>query len=401
MKKTSRTGIRKGTIGAGLAAVLLASMALATLPIVFASSASYNNVQVFVTTQATLDYNYFFTAYNLTGQLIGTTQTPYPAAAFELPAGTYLFTVSAINQTSYGCYLCAQPLTGATGSGSAAGTPSTGSAPAKNGSVLPIFYRPAAEYGYKVVQVSGPENVGITTQNTTGFPTSPVTVKVSFVNGTAASGAWVSASVVGQWYYWWGNDPAVVMSAQTDKSGIATLTLPVAPAVVDAWDWVRVNLPASQTTTQVDVGGQTVNVTVYWEPTYVGLAASTLIIPPASSVNLTLHYQQPNFWVTPAGTEVQPGVPGTSSSSAVSNAPTGVPSGSAQASSQQGTSSQYYLPTAIPTMAAGSGTQASPSSTSPFLGALAEGALVGAALASAAALAIFGARRKQSSAKVA
>ena len=109
MKTSSKA--RFGTVGAGLAAILLASMAFATLPVVFASNTSYNSIQVFVTTSSNLNYTYFFTAYNLTGALIGTTQTPYPAAGFELPAGTYLFTVSAIEQTSYGCYVCAQPLT--------------------------------------------------------------------------------------------------------------------------------------------------------------------------------------------------------------------------------------------------------------------------------------------------
>jgi hypothetical protein len=393
MKTSSKA--QTGAVGAGLAAILLASMALATLPVVFASDTSYNNVQVFVTTSSNMNYTYFFTAYNLTGQLVGTTQTPYPAAGFELPAGTYLFTVSAIEQTSYGCYVCAQPMTNGQTSGVGSNGPAPTTTVIKNGTLLPILYQPASEYGYKVEQVSGPGTINIATQNTTRFPTTPVTVKVAFVNGTAAAGAWVSASVVGQWYYWWGNDPAVVTSAQTDSNGVANLVLPTAPSVVDAWDWVQVNLPANQTTAKVDVGGQTVNVTVYWEPTYVGLAASALIIPPTNSVSLTLHYQQPNFWVTPAGTEVQPGSPGATSGSAVSNSATGVPSGSVQASSQQGTSIQYYLPSAIPALSAESGTPASTSVTSPVLTTLAEGLVIGAALASVTALAVLGMRRRR------
>jgi hypothetical protein len=397
MKNSSKA--RFGTVGAGLAAILLASLSLATIPVVFASNPNYNNVQVFVNTSSNLNYTYFFTAYNLTGQLVGTSQTPYPAAGFELPSGTYLFTVSAIEQTSYGCYVCAQPLESGTASGSSTGAPGVIS---KNGSLPPIYYRPpASEYGFKVEQVTGPDEFTIATQNTTQFPTTPVTVKVSFVNGTAASGAWVSASIVGQWYYWWGSDSGVMMSNQTNGDGIAHLVLPDAPAVVDAWDWVNVNLPTSQTTTQVDVGGQTVNVTVYWEPTYVGLAASALIIPPTNNVNLTLHYQQPNFWVTPAGAEVQPGVPGVTSSSTVSNSATGVPSGSAEASSQQGTSSQYYLPSSIPSLSSESGTQAGTSATASALTTLTEGAVIGAALASVVVLAIFGMRRRQTPSVVA
>jgi hypothetical protein len=398
--KTS-SNARIGTVGAGLAALLLASMALATLPVVFSSNASYNNVQIFVTTGSNLNYTYFFAAYNLTGQLVGTTQTPYPAAGFELPEGTYLFTVSAIDQTSYGCYVCAQPLASGSASSGSSSPPQPSPTVITNGTLIPVFRQPASEYGFKVEQVSGPDTFNIATKNTTRFPTTPVTVRVSFVNGTAAASASVSASIVGQWYYWWGNDPAVVTSNLTNSDGIATLVLPNAPAVVDAWDWVPVNLPGNQTTVKVDVGGQTVNVTAYWEPTYVGLAASALIIPPTNSVSLTLHYQQPNFWVTPAGAEVQPGSPGTTSGSAVSNAATSVPSGSAQASSQQGTSGQYYLPTVMPALSAGSGSQASTPVASTSVVTLAEGLVIGAALVSAIVLAVLGMRRNRNPAKVA
>jgi len=396
MKTSSEARI--GAVSAGLAAILLVSMAL---PVAFASNSSYNNVQVFVTTSSNMNYTYFFTAYNLTGQLIGTTQTPYPAAGFELPSGEYLFTVSAIEQTSYGCYLCAQPMTSGQTSGSASSPPASNPTVIIKNGTMPVYRQPAAEYGFKVEQVSGPDTFTIATQNTTKFPTTPVTVKVAFVNGTAATGASVSASIVGQWYYWWGNESALVTFAQTNSDGVASLVLPVAPAVVDAWDWVPINLPANQTTVKVDVGGQTVNVTAYWEPTYVGLAASVLVIPPTSSVSLTLHYQQSNYWVTPAGTTVQPGSPGATSGSAVSNEATGVPSGSAQASSQLRMSSQYYLPSAIPSLSAGSGTQATTSVTAPTLTTLVEGLLIGAALASVAVLAVFGMLRRRTPAQVA
>ena len=386
--------------GAGLAAILLASMALATLPVAFASNSSFNNVQIFVTTSSNLNYTYFFTAYNLTGNLVGTSQTPYPAAGFELPTGTYLFTVSAIEQTSYGCDVCVQPLNSGTASGGAPSQQVSTPIVIKNGTAIPIFRQPASEYGFKVEQVSGPDTISIATQNTTSFPTNQVTVKVSFVNGTAAAGASVSASIVGQWYYWWGNDPSVVISNQTNSDGVATLVLPNAPTVVDAWDWVPVNLPANQTAVKVDVGGQTVNVTAYWEPTYIGLAASAIIIPPTNSVSLTLNFQQPSFWVTPAGAEVQPATPGATSGSAASNATTGVPSGSTQAS-QQGTSSGYYLPTSIPALSVESGTQASTPVSSTSLTTLAEGLVVGAALASVAVFAALGMRRKRTPAQVA
>ena len=376
---------------AALVTVLLVGMALSSLPVAFASDTSFNNVQVFVNTTYQTGYNFFFTAYNITGELVGSSQTPFPAAAFELPAGTYLLTVSAINQTYYGCYECvragyAEGSTSTTTTTVSYGT-TNGSAPDKNGtSILPVpFYRPpTSEYGYQVFQVSGPASITINTQNTTQFPTSNVAVKVSFTNGTAAAGVWVSASIVGQWYYWWGSDSRIVMSAQTGQDGSAVLVLPRAPAVVSAWDWVKVNLPADQRTKPVDVGGQVVNVTVYWEPMYVGLAASALIIPPSTSVNLTLQYQHYNYWVSPAGGVVAPGVATDASAASVSKAQTGVPSGTQQAASLAGASSQYYLPTSIPSLQTTSGTQGATA----WQTYLVEGLALGVAATAAAALSL-------------
>jgi hypothetical protein len=178
-----------------------------------------------------------------------------------------------------------------------------------------------------------------------------VSVKVSFVNGTAAAGAWVSASVVGQWYYWWGQDSGVVMSAQTDNNGLATLVIPVAPAVITAWDWVPVNLPKNETTAVVNVGGENVNVTVYWQPTYVGLSASTLLIPPANSANLTLKYQQPTYWYLPMGVGYAQ-APSGQGGATIANQPSGVPTQVSQqqtASTQTG-QAQIYVPTQIPSL---------------------------------------------------
>jgi hypothetical protein len=391
MKTELKTQLGRGTLATGLAAILLASMALVTLPAVAASSStSFNNVQVFVNTSSSNEnYSFFFTAYNLTGQLVGSTQTPFPAAAFELPAGSYLFTVSAISQSPYYCNVCAQPVsTGSAGAGSAA------AGATKAGPNIPVPYsQPASEYGFKEVTISSPDSFTIDTKNVTQFPTTPVSVKVSFLNGTAAAGAWVSTSIVGQWYYWWGSDSSVVTSAQTGPDGVANLVLPAAPSVVSAWDWVKVDLPASQTTTEVTVGGQKVNVTVYWEPTYVGLAASTLIIPPTDNVNLTLTYQQqPNYWFAPGGAQVSPATPGATSGS-VSNAPSAVPNGTSQAASQSG-SSQYYLPTSIPSLAAGSSTSASVPVVSAGYLPVIEGLAIGAAITALLALSFVTMRRR-------
>jgi hypothetical protein len=384
---------RNSRVACTLTALLLVGLAFASIPVAFAASSSYNNVQVLVTPSSNLNYNYFFTAYNLTGQLVASSQTPYPAAAFELPSGTYLFTVSAVNQTSYGCPLCVEGIAKGAAAASPSNTSSSNGTSPNGGTVLPpIMYRPpAAEYGYQIEQVTGSDTINIATQNITKIPTASVDVKVSFVNGTAASGAWVSSSVVGEWYYWWGSDSNIVMWAQTGQDGVAHLVLPEAPTVVSAWDWVKVDLPVSQTSTKVDVGGETVNVTIYWEPTYVGLAASALIIPPTSSVSLKLHYQTPNFWVMPMGASVAPGTPGMVGGAAVSNDATGVPSGTQQAA-QQG-SNPYYLPTSIPSLQTVSGAQGSSLGMTPAITTLIEGAAIGAAAVAAVAFAVMRSRK--------
>ncbi|HMD78608.1 MAG TPA: hypothetical protein VKF39_01335 [Nitrososphaerales archaeon] len=331
-------------------ALLIVGSAFAT-GTAFGSTTSFNNVQVFVTTSAPLPYSYTFSAYNLTGSLVAFYQGSYPAAAFELPTGDYLFTVSAVHQTY--CYACVTPL-----NGGSTPPPTTGSA-----SATPVqFYQPTAEYGWLQAHVDSSTSLSIQSKNVTTFPTTSVSVKVSFVNGTAAAGAWVSASVVGQWYYWWGQDSGIVMSAQTDNNGMATLVIPVAPAVITAWDWVPVNLPKNATTAVVNVGGQNVNVTVYWQPTYVGLSASTLLIPPANSADLTLKYQQPTYWYLPMGVgyaQAQSGQGGAT----IANQPSGVPTQVNQqrtASTQTG-QAQMFLPTQIPAIQA-QGASSSPTS---------------------------------------
>ena len=73
-------------------ALLLAGTAFLIQP---ASANSYNNVQVFASSAFSQPSDFQFAAYNLTGSLIASYQTSFPAAAFELPTGGYLFTVSA------------------------------------------------------------------------------------------------------------------------------------------------------------------------------------------------------------------------------------------------------------------------------------------------------------------
>ncbi len=323
-------------------ALLISGTVLVVQP---ASAESFNNVQVFVTTTSSQAYNFQFAAYNLSGSLIASYQTSYPAAAFELPSGGYLFTVSATRYYAPMMYPC--PLEG---SGVPKGAPTEGPMMPANGSgpstTMPACYPPSSEYGYATATISGAQTVNIQTQNVSALPTTAVTVKVSYTNGTAAVGASVYASIVGEWYFWWGGGPSVTMGAQTDGNGIAHLVLPRAPSVVTAWQWVPVLTGKNGSTVQVVVGGEKVNVTMYWEPTYVGLSGSGLLLPPQNNINLTLHYQQPDYWVMPMGAVSRGAYADGTATATVASQPDGTPALASNSGTQS--SSQYYLPSQIP-----------------------------------------------------
>lgn len=358
-------------------AALLGAVALffgAALSSGVAFGSGYNVVQVFAATSANLPYSFTFTAYNTTGSMVASYQTSLPAAAFELPAGEYLFTVSAVHPNYPPCVEMCPLQSGASTSSKGASMPAI------------IFRSPSSEYGYALADVNSPQTLNINLVNVTQFPTTSVTVKVSYVNGTAAADASVSASVVGQYYYWWGQDSNLSMWGKTDGNGVATLVVPKAPLVVTAWKWVPVPLPISDNPATANVGGEPINVTVHWEPTYVGLSASGLLIPPADTIDLTLRYQQPSYWVAPAGVELASGE-GTSGA-AVSNQATGTPaiaSQPSQSSNGQQSPQEYYLPQLIPQLQSASPSAAAGSGYPLTLlaGTGVAAALVGAALAAA------------------
>ena len=131
------------------------------------------------------------------------------------------------------------------------------------------------------------------------------------------------------------------MYSQTNSQGIATLTVPQAPIQVSSSLSVPVNLPKTVSTMPVTIGGQTVNVTVYWQPMYVYLSGSALIIPPQTSATVTLLYQQSNI-VYPLQSGSSPLPPGvTYSSTGTATAQQGgaqSSTGSGQAASTQGLS---------------------------------------------------------------
>ncbi len=345
---------------------LLLSMALLLTGTAFlaqpASAVSFNNVQVFATSAYSHSNGFQFAAYNLTGSLIASYQTPYPAAAFELPSGGYLFTVSSTSFNLLAKYPCPVMAGGvAQGSGSASSAiKSDGSA------MMPIAcYPQSSEYGYAITNISGSQTVNIEMKNVSALPTTDVTVKVSYVNGTAAADASVYASVVGEYYWWWQNS-AIRMGAQTDSSGVAHLVLPSAPTVVTAWKWVPVPIPKGQNTIQTTVGGEKINVTVYWQPTYVGLSSSGLLLPPQNSVSLTLHYQQPDYWVMPMGVDSKQAYVGGVPSATVASQPNGTPSLAPTNPGAQ-SSQQYYLPSQIPAIQQAGGVS-SPSAQAGFFG---------------------------------
>jgi hypothetical protein len=108
MKKTQTKGNNYHQIRFAAPALLGLALFLAGSGLMqsVAAGSNFNNVQVFVNTSSQLPYSYTFTAYNLTGSLIGTYQGNLPAAAFGLPAGDYLFTVSTVYQIYGPCYQC-------------------------------------------------------------------------------------------------------------------------------------------------------------------------------------------------------------------------------------------------------------------------------------------------------
>ena len=301
------------------------------------SPSPYNIVQVFIQTSSrSLDY-YVVSAYNSTGYLVALSQTSFPAASFELPDGNYLLTVTAMQQSYYSPY----PL--------GASAVQMAAAPS-----IIVGKQPTIEYGYSTITVSGSNNqtrINILTKDLQSFPTSKLTIHISFPNGSAASDASVYASILGNGY-WWSGDSKLVMWNNT-VNGDATLVTPSVPVLISSWAWLPVNLPQKETTIQVKVAGELVNVTVYWQPTYVGFAGEALIIPPTINVNIMLHSQPPSYWVVPNG--VQTGVARgslTEEATTIASSPGGIPSYLVnQLSGNSGQNSfQFVSPTQIPSL---------------------------------------------------
>ena len=254
--------------------------------------ATLNSVQLSIQTKnLTSVSSYDLVAYDSSGTPVASYTGQYPRVTLDLPPGTYLFAATAngpVGQPTV-CCACAQ-------SGAATTTtppaPKTNSGPSASSAIAYLcFYnsRPL-EYGYSLTQVTGSTSLTIATQPPSSIPTADVSVSVSFKNGTAVSGAYVSASVVGADQSW-GDNSNFSMYAQTAADGAAQLVVPAVPLTVTASESVQVNLTQTQTTVHVDVGGQPVNVTLYYSPNYVYLSASALLLPPQTSLSMVLSAQ--------------------------------------------------------------------------------------------------------------
>lgn len=283
---------------------------------------------------------YTVTAFNMTGYQESSVQTYYPAASFELPNGQYIFTVTAENQTNS---IYPVPLASGAASSSGSGATSTGTVSPPS---LPVYVAPAVEYGYSVQQISTSGTITITTQNVSTFPTTTLTILVLYANGTAASGASVSASTIGSSYYW-GYEPNVVTWTTTNSNGYATLVTPTAPEQINAWSWLPLNFTGVAVPPAI-IAGEPVNTSGPMIPAYLGLAGSTMIVPPQTTATITLYTQQQNYWVTPYAATTTPETGSTGAPSASSSAGPGAIPASVYAQ-QQGNPALQATRTATPT----------------------------------------------------
>jgi len=268
-----------GTAKLGTHSILLILLLCLSIPAVAlvtsaGASPALNRVDVTIQTTKALPYQYSLTAYNTSGYQVASFYGSYPEASFGLPSGTYLITASAYYQSIYTCKLC--PLEGEVVNGSAT-------------SIAMPYMPPYYEYGYAVVKLTSPESITIATSNSTQTSTVSLPIHVQLLNGTAASGAQVSAYVVGGNY---ADTQSWVSYGQTGSDGNFTLVMPNAPIQVSAYLSYPISLPKNVSTVTVVIAGQKVNVTVYWEPNSVTLSGQALILPPEKGAVITLRVQQ-------------------------------------------------------------------------------------------------------------
>jgi hypothetical protein len=278
--------IRARTIAAiGLAIVIALSVLGGAAAFANAAPADLNVVRISISTESSLPDYFDVSAYNSTGALVTTSQSQYPAGSLLLPSGTYTFTATATQQANY--YLASAASSGAMAGAGGASVPA----------LCCLHGSPLTEYGFLVQKVDGPLTVTIPTKNINDTSTTLLTIHASLPNGTAAKGASVSASVLGNWY--WGYTPKMLsMYNTTDSTGRATLEAPNVPVAVNVWAFLPINL-TDQTTTQKTMAGEMINVTGYRQPAFVSFGGWSIIAPPQTSANVSLHYQEQDYYMTP------------------------------------------------------------------------------------------------------
>lgn len=296
-----------------------------------APTSALNPVQVSIQTKnLTSVGSYDLVAYNSTGAQVASYMGQYSQVTLQLPAGTFLLAANANGQQNRAYY----PPCYGKGAGVSSPPPQAGNVAQGAGAAIAYpcccYSNPPSEYGYALVQVSGSSTVNINTQAPSTLPTTSVSVSISYKNGTAVSDAYVYANVVGAYWYW-GDNSRLTMYGQTGRDGVAHLTVPAVPLAVTASKSVKVDIPKSETTTQVNIGGQVVNVTIYYSPTYVYETATALLIPPTNSLRMVLTAQQ-GYPVIPYAAGVSAGAPG----QAIPGAQGGLPPNSAQGQVSQG-----------------------------------------------------------------
>jgi hypothetical protein len=369
------------------------------------SGATLNPVQVSIQTKnLTSVGSYDLVGYNSTGAAVASYIGQYERVTFDLPSGTYLFAATAngpnLSQPPT-CCVCVQPGKAAGAGVASPPAQATTSGSAANSAIaFPCFNsNPALEFGYSLTQVSGPTTITISTQAPSAIPTTAVSVSVSYKNGTAVSGAYVSASGVGaNWY--WGDVSGVTMYAQTGANGVAHLVVPAVPLTVTASESVQVNLPKSQTTMQVNVGGQLVNVTLYYSPNYVYLSATALLIPPQATLSMVVTAQTQSQMIPYAVGAGAPGQAVTNGAAVPPSSGQGLPTSQAAIGGAQSDTATASAQTShianippIPASDLGAPPSTQPSSNIPSISVLAIGTLaLAGAIAAVVGIAISRAR---------
>ncbi len=282
---------RTGALALSAAVATIFLVVIAPFPGLSAATSSgggYNMVQVSI--QPTGNFSatsYTLTAYNSSGAAVASYQGNYPQVAFALPSGTYLLV--AVASSGYGNGPCYSSPAQASGGATGAPAVQSGQGVASSAIAYPCYMQ-ATEYGYSLSKIDSSTTINITAQAPSETPTTSITVSVSYKNGSAVSGAQVSASPVGGWY--WGSGAKLQTSVQTGSDGTAHLVIPSVPVIVSAWKSVPIDIPKSQSTVQVNIGGQLVNVTIYYGPSDIYLQGTGLLVPPQSKLSIVVLARQ-------------------------------------------------------------------------------------------------------------